>query len=566
MARVPVYGERKVGTAALPGARRRNAAESFESAGGEVAQAQAGFGAVATKVSADLITRERDRADQVANLTILRKLNDLDHRILRDPDKGMLNKRGLAVMENRKAALEDFDKAAGEIGASVRNERQKLFFDQQLIARRDAVRNSIDTHGSRELERHQVNEAQATIATLINGAISNADEPARIAESLANAEQIVDVHGARMGLGDAGRAEMKGKIRSSVHAGVIERLLAADKDVAAKTYFEETKDQIAGEQLARIEKALEEGTLRGQAQTSADTIVGAGGTLSEQREKVRAIDDPKLRDEVMRRVEHEAVIRDRADREQLEADLNTAYDLVDQRQSVTAIPPALWTKLPGSARESLRSYATKLAKGEPVETHLPTYYALMRQAGEDPVTFANQPLLDYRGKLDEPEFKQLAALQLSLRNGDRKQADAALDGFRTNQQIVDDTLREVGILTGDSKEAREAGDVERVARFRRILDQRVTALQENTGKKATNADVQAIADSLLQSVTLEKPAWWQVWKGDTTKRVVDVTAADIPAADRQQIEAALKAQRRAVTDDAVLNLYLSTQRRLGALK
>jgi hypothetical protein len=570
MPRVDTYGQRKVQQAALPGARKQ-AHETFESQGGQIAEAQAGFGATVARVGLTIQRAERDRADRVAQLTMLRQFMDLDHQVLHAPETGMLNKKGLSVMESRDAALEAFDTQAGEIGKNLKTDGQRLFFEQQKIQRRAAIVDAIDRHGSKELTAYETHEAQATLASSVNTAVANADNPRRIAEELHNQAAIVENHGARMGMGPEARADLKAKLRSQTHVGVIERLLNADNDRGAQVYFEEVKDQINGEQLARIEKALEEGSLRGASQRAADEIIGVGGTLAEQREKVRAIQDPKLRDAVEQRVEHNAAIEEREEREANEQRLTDAYNLVDQKGTVNAIPAAHWAQLPGSARSALRSYAEHLAKGEPVKTDLPTYYALMEQASTDPTTFLGQNLLNYRHKLDETEFKQMAALQASLRKGDRKAADDALDGFRTNQQIVDDTLRLAGIDTGDSKDAKENGDVERVARFRRTLDDRVQALQRLSGKKATNADVQQIADDLLKTVTIEKGSWTNIVPGgapfyDVAKRLVDLTPADVPAGDRAQIEQALRRRGRPVNDAAVLNLYIAHKRQAGAVK
>src|SRR5207253_1920360 len=117
--------------------------------------------------------------------------------------------------------------------------------------------------------------------------------------------------------------------RTKVHLGVIDRLLSLDKDKAARIYFEETQSQIDGDAQARIQKALDEAGTQREGQQQSDAILAAGGTLSEQRDKARAIDDPKVRDEVMSRIEHEAAVKDKIKRDDEESTLIGAYNIVD---------------------------------------------------------------------------------------------------------------------------------------------------------------------------------------------------------------------------------------------
>jgi hypothetical protein len=48
--------------------------------------------------------------------------------------------------------------------------------------------------------------------------------------------------------------------------------------------------------------------------------------------------------------------------------------------------------------------------------------------------------------------------------------------------------------------------------------------------------------------------------------VRDLTLADIPETARRQIEQALRARGDTVTPEAIVNLYLDTQRRLGRVR
>src|SRR5690606_10885673 len=152
----------------------------------------------------------------------------------------------------------------------------------------------------------------------------------------------------------------------------------------------------------------------------------------------------------------------------------------------------------------MREYARMLAAGTPVETDYPTYYRLLQQAGDDPQAFATANLLQFRHKLGETEFKQLANLQLSIKNGNRQAADKVLEGFRTRGQIFEDTLRLYRI---DPKADPATDEGRAIALLRRMLDQRIDAMQAS-GQKVTNTEIQRTLDELLsQEITI--PGSWK---------------------------------------------------------
>jgi hypothetical protein len=235
-----------------------------------------------------------------------------------------------------------------------------------------------------------------------------------------------------------------------------------------------------------------------------------------------------------------------------------------RRSDVTKIPPTAWQSFTGGERAGMRAYAEKLAKGEAIDTDYPTYYSLMSQAGTDPTTFANANLLSYRAKLGDTEFKQLADIQLAIRNKDMNKADKDLGDFRTKEQLVNDALTQYGIETREAKQSDEQKQA--IAQLRRMVDVRTSTQANLTGKKPTNQDVQAVLDQILGTNVTQKGSWWGLWPGggplfDRTKPIVSMTIQDVPAAERTQIEAALRRRGRAVTDATILDLYIDQHSR-----
>lgn len=574
MPTVQRYGQRRVGTAALPGVRR-TAAETALSTGagvererGRTAQAFSSLAGQVADVAIDtrgqLIEQETRRADEVALLDAENRISTWEQQRLYDPEAGAFAQRGKNAMGLPETIAQEYSDLTGEVEASLGTDRQREAFAKLRQRRGLDLDLSIRRHVFTQMQAYEGEELNAAISTSKDAAIANALDPRRVGEELTRAVTAIKTHGPRVGMGPEQIEKQIGDVRTAVHVGVIDRLLATDNIRTAQVYFEEAKEQISGDALARVEKALEEGGLRKAAQKAADEIVTAGGTLTEQREKARAIEDPKLRDEVTQRIEHEATVRERAEREAEETRLRTAYDLVDRYKDVAAIPPGQWSQLTGGARSALRNYAEALAQGVPVKTDLAAYYGLMQQAANDPEAFTKRNLLEFRGKLDEVEFKQLAQLQLQYRRGDTKAADKTLTGFRTTNAIIEDSLTLFGV-DPNSKATTEEGKA--VAQLRRMVDRRVEAHANLTGKEPSNADVQQMVDELLSAGETKKGSWWSIFPGgapfrDKTRSILSLTVGDISPSDRKLVEDALRRSGRPVSDATILDLYIETQARL----
>jgi hypothetical protein len=120
------------------------------------------------------------------------------------------------------------------------------------------------------------------------------------------------------------------------HVGVIDRLLANDQDLAAKQYYDAHKADVTGAATIAVERALEEGSTRGESQRQADTITAKAATLGDALTQVRAIADPKVRDATEERVRKFFSEKAENLRQQRDAGMQRATNLVEQSTTSTA--------------------------------------------------------------------------------------------------------------------------------------------------------------------------------------------------------------------------------------
>lgn len=568
--------DQSIATAPLPSARR-SAAENDISAGVGVAEAEqhsaqslAQLGGTITqagtewaKQAREAADREKERADQVAVFDAQNQVVKQTNAWMYDPDTGALGVKGKAAMALPEAVGANYTKLTSDVSASLTTPRQKEAFARFADQHGQSLDLELRRHVFGEMKTYEGEVLQATVENAHDEAVSSANDPARVGMALGRAVEAIKTSAPRLGMPPEMVQEKIKQVTSATFVGVIDQLIATDKTKAAQTYFDETKSQIKGDALGRLQKALEESGLRKDSQTQSDQIMGSGKSFTDQLEAAKAIDNPKLRDEVVARIEHNNTVLEKQARDAETQRVRTVYDIIDQTHNVSAIPTTIWSQMDGSARSAAHAYADRLAKGVAVETDFPTYYALMQKAAHDPDTFATENLLHYRAKIGDTELKQLTEMQGSIIKGDRAAADKQSNNFRTHEQIINDSLINYGL---DPKAKVDTPQGKANAELYRLTAQGVSVVESHLkpGQHATDADIQGVVDHILSTHEKTPGSWWAIVPGsgvplgrftNKDQSVINMTAADVPAAQRTIIEGQLRAAGRAVSDATVLEAY-----------
>lgn len=556
MPRVPIP-EREVATAPLPGARL-NAQTSART-----------FGASLGSAVADIAERAIDKADQIAVLEADRRLVETETALLHDPKTGALNRRGRDAFAVPEEALGAFDAQTAAIEQGLRGDRQRLAFRRSATARRLDLDRALQRHVAGEIKAYDSAQTEAYLSNELNAGIAAAGDAERIALAGERLRAAVVDHAARNGLPPEWVQQKTGETQTKLHGGVIERLLAAQQDRAAAAYYDAHKDSITGTERARLEKALEVGSTRGESQRQADAILAQHPDRAAALAAAKGIAEPTVRDAVETRLRQAFADREQARAERERTLFRNAATAVERTGDTTQVAPSVWAELEPAHRAALETRARQVREGVEPVTNYQRYYDLMNLASADETRhkFVQVDLMQYRGELSNRHFEELARLQGSLRTGTK--ADEALDGYRTKKQIVDDSMRTIGLdpTVTDKTSKKKA---EQVNLFRRRVDEEILALQAQTGKKATGQDVQTIVDNLLIKGTVPGSGW--IW--DDSKRLyelkpgeaIDIPPDEIPPAERAKIEEALKRRNVAVTPAniaAAFRLKLQRQKPAG---
>lgn len=571
---------RQVAPTPLPRARR-TAAETALSEGAGVEEARVGTGLAIAQVGATVAetglrvfaqqeAERRRQAEESRREADTAALVAADNRLsrwvidrLQDPDTGALTIRGKDAQGLPEQLDQEFLEAAAEIEAGLTTAEQRAGFQPIRGARRNALQADIQPHVAKEKQKYYAAELQTAKENAKQQAIAHAAVPPLADAELQAGVRAIEAMGRQVGLGPDAIAHEVRALESEVVIGIIAQQLAEGHTTIARDYFEDAGAKILPDKRDDVLRALRAGSVRQEAQQAADRIVGAGGTLTAQREQAKAIADPDVRDEALKYVEHEAQVRAAAAQAAHETRLRDALNVLDRTPDVRQVPGDLWVSLNREERNGLFDYAADRASGRPIQTDDRIYYDRIQEASTTPDAFAARNLLGDRHHLADGDFKKLVDLQADIRKGDREKANAFLDaGFRSEDQLITEALGGLGFDAAAIAKTPTTREGKALLELRRTFERQIGAHAALTGKLPTQDEKQQILDNILQQLATPGVArsFWFDTRGRIFSNVavedVPTAVSKIPADDRRKIEEALRARGRAITDRAILDLYI----------
>lgn len=552
MPQVPVANEGSIQRQqAGPNVRVSTDAPAEAFGGGPSAGAVANAGVQLGGQALQIAKEEKQKADDVATIEAYTKTVSLRNSLIYDPKTGAMNRKGKDALGVSEEYGAQFNVGADEIEASLTNDDQKAFYKKIRAQEARDLEGNLTRHTFQQTQVYDEDTTKASLVTAREDAVMNYQDPSKIAQNLAMQKSIITAHASRNGLPPEVVAQHLRDAESKTHEAVINRMLANGQDLAASDYYKQVKPVILGSDATQLEKHLEEGTLRGSSQRSALKIVNEYQDLNSALAQVDKIKDPKVQDATRERVKHRFQEKETALHMANEHAFHSAYAIAEQTKNKDSIPPALWSSMSPQQKSAVDSYLSK----DNVATDWNVYYNLSQMAASPELRekFLKTDLMMHRHQLADAEFKHFAQAQAEARKGDNK----LLDGIRTDAQIVNQAMLDAGI---DPTPKKGSSDAKKSSQLWRQVDEQAKELQQRTGRKATNEEVQGIVDSLMIKGITQKGFLW-----DTKKRLFElepnvdkkfeINIKDIPAKDRRDIEAGLNSKGFQVTNESILRVY-----------
>jgi hypothetical protein len=475
-----------------------------------------------------------------------------------NPETGFANKRAADAVtpDFISRYRSDFDKSIDELANSLPgNQAQEMFRRRARMAKAEFDDNLM-RHVSRETDQYRNNVYKGSLATEVNNAATNWNDPVKINDSIgrivSNTAMWADQNGIT---GDALMAEQMENL-TALHNTVVQAALDAGDVKFAADYLEKNKDQIKGPKILDLQDKIKKEESNVSAMKIADDVIGSFGgripTETEVRQAVRerAGDNPELRSDATQEALAQLGSRQR-DKQRQEDDLlgNVYRRLEANGGNYMALPASVRASIPGDKIGTVRNFADSVRGGKKVETDWDTYYKLRT----DPALLAQTNLIALRPMLDEPEFKELAALQAKA----GESPDATRTETQTIKQRMDMRLAEMGI---DPTPKQGTNAAKRVAKAWSTLDANILEKEISLGRKLTPDERNTEIDRLFSNAEVRgrlfgtnAVAMFELEPGQ------EIVTIEVPAFDRRQIENALRSSKIPVTEENIQYYYKKAQ-------
>lgn len=549
--------------AALPRVRFQTDNAPLEAFGGG---APLGELAKATDSAFDLLNqyvkKQKNDADDVAVqeavANTIKKKNELFWGSDDGQVQGAISREGKAAAGINEEYGTKFKEYTDETYNSLSNEDQKRRYQIAAANQSADFSGMLNKHFYAETKKVEDQTFKASIGAYQDDAVRNFSDPGKVQNSIALQEMAIRDRAEKTGMTVEQADVLVRNAVSTTHKQVLTRMLNNDQDLLAKKYFEENKDQMSGLDMSSMEKNIESSSIRGESQRWVDEktapkyneagqpIPSTKPTMSQVLEQTKSIEDPQLRDATVNRIKDHYSTQKAAERYDNEQQMHTIFNTV--RQTKELPPVTQMNQLDPSQQSAVYSWTKMVRAGiDPVNDDQLYYDTIQLAINPNTMNdFLEKNISAYRTKLDRKHWETLVNLQAGLRKQDAR-AQNELDGYRTNQQIVNDSLASAG-FDPTPKDGTTNSKV--VASFRRQVDEQVAQLESQTGKKVTNKELQGITDKLLTDVIVGKGYFY----GNRTKKQFQAID-DIPLADRVGISSELQKAGVVPTPENILRAY-----------
>lgn len=505
MPTVPVY-ERQVSTQALR-APLAQASPDANTLGLGRAQALKSFVSPLIQIEQE----ERKKANEVGVQAAIADYLQWETNKLHDSSSGILSRQGAQAFTAPEEFDTDFNTVSGDIEKKLSNDEQRAAFRQSVDKRKLDAYVTIQRHVGAQRHAWDKSKTESYLEQLHASAIASPGDTRRIDAEIKNTDAALDGYAAR----NPGAwtpeelALKKASRRSTIHMGVVGRLLAQGQDLDAKKYFEVRQDEFYGADRTEAEKVIIAGSVRGESQRLADSIGQQHAKRADALEAAKAIEDPDVRDAVTQRLMADYQARAQDQKALQDAAYMTAAQHVQRRGLVEDIPPRLRMELEPGQVSALYSMSNAIRNGkEPVtKPEVLTQFYSLDKSGLKKLTEADM-LRRYRPNLSDSHYDRALSLWREAVDSDGKDTPQITSSL-TFKDRIDATLRIGGVIPADASVG-DLGKDSRIA-YEKLHVEAADALDKfervdlEGKRKASQPEMQKVIDDLvLRKVFVER--------------------------------------------------------------
>lgn len=264
-----------------------------------------GVGDVLAQEAVKAQNEDNERAAKEADVKLSERMRAIMFGDGSEQNPGYYGLKGQAALDAYGPTQEAIKKAREEVGRGL-NPRAKLLFDSSADNRFNTEFNSMSRYNLQERRVANDTASEVRIREANDSGVAAWNDPKRVAEAVAIIRGEVVGMGQRNGWSPEIVNSKIQEEQSKLYAGMINAALVRDPAAAQKLY-DSYKTSIDGTARAAIERDLEKGTSLQQTQQETDRIMAMKLSPEAAIREAEKIKDPKVRDGVVKAVEHKIV-------------------------------------------------------------------------------------------------------------------------------------------------------------------------------------------------------------------------------------------------------------------
>lgn len=357
--------------------------------------------------------------------------------------------------------------------------------EQVGISKRTNIYDLVLSHDKKQTGEWAKSEGELSIQNAITDAVSNRNNPDKIALNIKNVVDTAIWQGEIQNLDKATVDAMIVDYKSKVYQGVLDAKLQ-EGDLSAREFFEEHKSDINAKTHANYMGAIKREEDKYVARDMAAKIVASSRSEQEAITKAEAIKDVNMSDSVLSRVRQHYSQEEYFKNQQEKESLNNFYSKAVQvaQNGGTLSYDDIPDNLDPSVKLSLMNYVN--SNGQP-QTDNQIWEMLYDKQVNDAQSFAKEDLNKYKGYLSDSEYKSFMQKQEAIKSGD------FYTTLKDDDKMIKEALKTAGLNHGnrwfDGSGNTKEGAFNEIKSLTREFEAR-------KGRKITDTELQDIISSI----------------------------------------------------------------------
>lgn len=452
----------------------------------------------------EMAQKARDQANEVRLNDAEVKVRELRNRILNDPAKGLLSRRGTNAFTAPEDAEGEWRSGLSEISAELTDPDVRAAFEARADMLGVELRDVVNRHVSGEMDRVDADRTKAIIEDSLATIGQAPENLAQVDVDIARAEETMVGRLRRQGVAPEVLEAERAKLRSQARLAQI-GALAAENPEMARAAFERYADDLQGKDRTDAQRTVERETLEARAQAGRDAIVRE---FTVETEALAAVKDRYSGQEeqmVRQYVVQDFADRARGRREVVQANTDAALQGIISGTGIPAdVRRFLYENEPKTLDELTR-YQTTRARGEEPETDYALFETLLQKYVDSPTQFAQEDLAQFRNRLSDRHYEELTRYKVGQRGPLQRVSPLAATRFVWEQARKNGVIPETVLVAADLKK-QNTETRQRFAQFEASMKGALdAALVDNP--RLTTAEQMAVMQGVIDNQVILSTGW-----------------------------------------------------------